>query len=172
MIKPFEKFYIDYGVCSVYDNNRNIHTSIEGDEMQENRLKYIHINNDPQVKELAKTSKTAAQRLQGRTVSVLSVSPRRISKAIIAFSNKGPNDCVYLGLTIGIFRVHIEENYNKAVGREKATNNIKEVDLKVKHVFITDHVSQIKLEDYEGLSMSVVFNKKRNSTIVKADIIV
>lgn len=120
------------------------------------KIQYIHINNDEQKNKL---SKKQAIKKRSRTLAVEIPSKEYIRENIALFASSDVQDESIAVLSVGISVVSVDDNYDKAVGRMKASNKIKPVALQIVSVKITNKHAFIDFETYEGVNLSIRMNR-------------
>lgn len=121
-------------------------------------IRYLHFNH-----KLAKSvSRDFRKRFQNRTVAALALDKgqiENIANAFIGFKPVFKDEQMYTRLGIGVAMLHPKDQYDKALGRNAAHVNMKEVNLEVKEVFITKTHIYVGLESYRGVRLKLRVNK-------------
>ena len=125
--------------------------------IKNNKLKFLHFNNDELFKHLNKNSKKLNQ---SRTLAALAISPNSIRKTISDFFTLENGVELLVPMTMGISLVSFVDNYSRQIGRETAIRKMKEIDVKVKSVKIDETHMYVNLEAFNGVELSLRLNRK------------
>ncbi len=133
-----------------------------------NALKFLHFNNDEKLNTLS-MSKRQQKLKRSRTVAVLALSPHAIKQATAHYAAiKFENDeSLYLRMAIGVEKVSLDDNYSKAIGRDKAVKKMQEVNMMIIGLTMNENHIFLHLMEYEGVELSLRLNRKTGfSTVV------
>jgi hypothetical protein len=129
-------------------------------------LRYLHFNNDQANR---KVSKKQARANRSRTLAVASLSTEEVKNCVLSFAS-AEADCgeqVFLRMLIGIAVASIDDNYNRKIGRQLSSEEMKEVNLEVVGVTINQDHTFLHFAEYEGVKLAVRLNRKTGfSTVV------
>jgi hypothetical protein len=135
--------------------------------MKENKLdqplKFLHFN-DPRVNKL--TPKSIFSKWQNRTVAVIPLTAGEIRQVAFDFLNRAPDTQLFVRLAVGVTFVSRDDNYNKAIGRDQATQRLEEVNLEVTALNVNSTHIHITLASHKGVSLNLRTNLKTKFSTV------
>lgn len=128
------------------------------------KLKFLHFNNDDK---LLKMSNRQARLNRSRTVAVLALAPHTISKNAAAYAALTNGEQLFIPIAVGVATASLDDNYNRALGRDKSVKEMKEIDVQVIGISMNENHIFLHMEELDGVSISFRVNRKSGfSTVV------
>lgn len=127
-------------------------------------LRYLHFNNDQANR---KASKKVARANRSRTFAVEALTSTQINDCVNGFLSAKEGEQVYLRMIVGIAVASIDDNYNRKIGRQLSSSELKEVNLEVTAITISGEHTFIHFAEYESVKLAVRINRNTGfSTVV------
>ena len=127
-------------------------------------LRYLHFNNDQTNR---KVSKKLARANRSRTLAVESLSLEEVKNCVANFSSTESGEQIFVRMIVGTAVASIDDNYNRKIGRELSSSEMKEVNLELIGVTVNQEHTFLHFAEYEGVKLAVRINRKTGfSTVV------
>lgn len=128
------------------------------------KLKFLHFNNDDK---LSKMSNRQARLNRSRTVAVLALAPQTISRYAADYAALKADQQLLIPIAVGVAVASLDDNYNRALGRNLSVGEIKEVDVQVTGISMNENHIFLHMAELEGVNISFRVNRKTGfSTVV------